>query len=244
MSEILVVRFSDNFSRILTRNGFSVVNSPTIETIECGNSHKLSGKISPLDYDGIFLTSPRAAEIAWRELFSKKKYRGKVYVLGQRSFEILKDKNLLLSFDETANTAREMLERIPTDELTGKRFLFIRGEKTVGTVSEYLKKIAALDEEIVYETRKSVVKKGLRNEIAAKLKNGQISAACFFSPSGAESFLEQFGPESLGKTKVAVIGKTTADFFAGRNLRIDFIATKATAEDFAVELIDFLKKRD
>jgi len=244
MSEILVVRKFDNFSRILTRNGFSVVNSPTIETIECGNSHNLSGKISPLDYDGIFLTSPRATEIAWRELFSKKKYHGKVYVLGQRSFEILKDKNLLLSFDEAANTAREMLERIPPDELKGKRFLFIRGEKTVGTISDVLKKIAALDEEIVYETRKIAVEESLKKEIEAKLDGGRIEAACFFSPSGAESFLEQFGLESLGQTKIAVIGKTTAEFFAQRNLRVGFIATKATAEDFAIELIDYLRKKD
>lgn len=233
---ILVVRKFDNFSRILTEKGFSVLNCPTIETVACGNFLDETGEFSPLSYDGIFLTSQKAAEIADRELFSKKIFQGKVYVLGKSSFEILKDKNIRLSFDETANTALEMLERIPTEELKGKKFLFIRGEKSLGTVRNFLEKIAVVDEKIVYRTNKIAVEESLKTEILAN----EISCICFFSPSGAESFLEQFEREFLHQTKIAVIGKTTADFFAKQNLRTNFIATKATAEDFAVELIEYL----
>ncbi|HRH44710.1 MAG TPA: uroporphyrinogen-III synthase [Pyrinomonadaceae bacterium] len=237
---VLVVRKFDNFSRVLSEKGFSVISCPTIETVAYENSLKSTGENSPVDYDGIFLTSQKATEIANRELFSKKNYSGQVFILGKSSFEILKDKNLRLSFDKTANTAQEMLERIPAEELKGKRFLFIRGEKSLGTVRNFLEKIAVVDERIVYETRKVTVEEILKTEISAKAKHGEITCTCFFSPSGAESFLEQFGREFFNQTKIAVIGKTTADFFAKQNLRTNFIATKATAEDFAVELIDYL----
>lgn len=233
---ILVVRKFDNFSRILTEKGFQVINCPTIETVPCENLLDEIGDFSPLNYDGIFLTSQKATEIASRELFSKKKFNGKVYVLGRSSFEILKDKNIHLSFDETANTAQEMLERIPTEELKGKRFLFIRGEKSLGTVRNFLEKIAVVDERIVYETRKVTVDEILKTEILAK----EINCVCFFSPSGAESFLDQFGKEIFDQTKIAVIGKTTANYFAKQNLKTDFIAKQATAEDFAIGLIEYL----
>lgn len=238
MTSVLVIRKFDNFSRILTEQGFSVVNLPTIETVECGNLPSLNGGLSLNRYDGIFLTSQKATEIAFREFFSKKIYNGKVYILGKSSFELLRDKNLRLSFDENVNTAQEMLERIPLEELKGKKLLFIRGKKSLGTVTEYLKKIASVDEKIVYQTNKITVEESLKTEIEAK-KN-EITCACFFSPSGAESFLEQFETEFLKQTKVATIGKTTADYFAKQNLKTDFIASKATAEDFALELIEYL----
>jgi len=240
MRTILVVRKFDNFSRILQENGFSVINCPTIETVEVENLEDLSAKIAAKNYDGIFLTSQKATEIAEREVFSKLNFGGKVYVLGRKSFEILKDKNILLSFDETENTAREMLENIALEELKGKNFLFIRGERSLGTVKDFLREIASIDEEIVYKTRKIFIEESLKSEIEAK--KDEIASACFFSPSGAESFLEQFGDKYLEKTKIAVIGKTTADFFEKQNLKVDFIAKKASSEDFAVELIEYLRK--
>lgn len=240
MRTILVVRKFDDFSRILQESGFSVINCPTIETVEVENLENLRAKIAAKNYDGIFLTSQKATEIAEREVFLKMKFGGKVYVLGRKSFEILKDKDILLSFFESANTASEMLENIELDELKGKKFLFIRGKRSLGTVTSFLKKIASVDEEIVYETRKIVIEDSLKNEIEAK--KDEILFASFFSPSGAESFLEQFGAEFLEKTKIAVIGKTTAEFFEKRNLKADFVSKKATAEDFAFDLISFIQK--
>jgi uroporphyrinogen-III synthase len=244
MTAVLVVRKFDNFSRILTEKGFSVINCAAIETVEGENLRGLDAKISAKNYDGIFLTSRTATEIAVAEIFCKNSnYHGKVYVLGKSSFDLLNGKNLDLFFAEKANTAREMLAAIPPEDLKNKRFLFIRGEKSLGTVAEFLKQSAAVDEEIVYRTRKIAVEETLKKEITAKAEAGEIAAACFFSPSGAESFLEQFGAEILRQTKIAAIGKTTADFFYQQNLKTDFTPVRATAEDFANELIEYLGKR-
>ena len=78
-------------------------------------------------------------------------------------------------------------------------------------------------------------------EIQAKSASGEIACACFFSLSAAESFLQQFGAEVLHRIKITVIGKTTAEFFERRDLKVDFVARRAVAEDFAVELIEYLE---
>lgn len=242
MRTVLVVREFDNFSRILTLNELSVINCPLIETVRTENSRELGAKISANNYDGIFLTSRKATEIVSGEVFDREfEYGGRIYVLGKSSFECLQGKNLDLFFDETANTAQEMLEKIPPADLQNKRFLFARGDRSLGTIPVFLKDKATLDEAIVYETRRIAIEAALKSEIEAKLKTGEIIAACFFSPSGAEGFLEQFGAENLHQTRIATIGKTTADFFAERNLKTDFTSSKASAEDFAVELTNYLR---
>ena len=245
MTSVLVVRKHDNFSRILTENGFSVINCPTVETVpKSENLHTLPAKISANRYDGIFLTSQKATEIVIEKIFCQNfTYGGKVYVLGRSSFERLRDKNLDLFFEKDANTARELLAAIPIADLKNKRFLFIRGTKTLGTVRELLAQHATVDEAIVYETRAVAVDETLKKEIETRAGRGEISAACFFSPSGAESFLEQFGREVLQQTMLAAIGKTTAGYFAEQNLKVDLTAAKASAEDFALELIKVLSAK-
>ncbi len=244
MKKILVVKESDKFSRILTENDFEVINLPLIETKPLEDLREFETKLKNIaDCDGIFLTSKNAARVLADKLREKSiNYSGKVYVLGKRGFEILKDANLDLVFDETANTAEEMLEEIAPEELKNKRLLFVRGEKSLRVVPEFLADFANVDEVIVYETRKIAVEINNKNEIRKQFEDSEIAAACFFSPSGAESFLEQFGAEILHQTVIATIGKTTAEFFERRNLQVDFVSPKASAEDFAAELVDYLKE--
>jgi Uroporphyrinogen-III synthase len=242
---VLVVRESDVFSRILQENGFAVVNCPTIKTEPLEDLSDFQAKISSLEkYDGIFLTSRNAAEIL-RDGLRKSgvRFGGKVYVLGKRSFEILKDENLDLKFFETANRAEEMLAAIPSKDLEGGRFLFVRGEKSLRTIPEFLKKSGAItDETVVYRTVQIAVEDCKIKEISEILESGEVLCACFFSPSAAENFLRQFGAEKLHRTKIAAIGETTAGFLEKFNLRADFVAAKATAEDFALELSEYLKR--
>lgn len=246
MSSILVVREFDDFSRTLSESGFSIINCPTIETVVLENLDEFDKQISELEiYDGVFLTSANAAKVFRRKLRERNiGFNGKIYILGRRTFDLLKDERLDLFFDETANTAREMLERIASEDLEDKRFLFVRGEKSLRVIPDFLKIIASIDEVIVYKTEKIAIEVDRVIELCEKFKNGEIACACFFSPSAAESFIEQFGAANLHQTKIAAIGKTTAEFFERRNLMVDFISPKTRAEDFAVELINYLNGRD
>ncbi len=137
-----------------------------------------------------------------------------------------------------------MLEKIAPEELKNKHFLFVRGEKSLRIVPEFLGELAKVDEAVVYTTRKINVEADKINEIREKIETGEIAAACFFSPSGAENFTEQFGKDILHQTIIATIGKTTADFFETRNLRVEYVSSKSNAEDFAVELVEYLRKEN
>ena len=242
MLRVLVVRKYDDFSRILSEAGFSIVNCPTVKTVALENTSDFDEQTAPLEsYDGVFLTSVTAAEIFRRKLREiKHGFGGKVYVLGKRSFDLLKHESLDLFFDETANTASEMFEKIAPEALESKRFLFVRGEKSLRVVPGFLKTRATLDEAIVYKTERVAVGIDKINELREEL-GGEIACACFFSPSAAESFIEQFGAAFLHQTIIATIGKTTAEFIQRCNLTVDYVARRATAEDFAVELIEYLK---
>ncbi len=100
MKRVLVVRKFDDFSRILSENGLSVINYATIKTVPLENLSDLSAKLETIDnYDGIFLTSAAATEIFRLKLREiKLNFRGKIYVLGKRSFDLLKGENLRFSF--------------------------------------------------------------------------------------------------------------------------------------------------
>ena len=246
MKTVLVIRKFDDFSRILAGNDFEIINLPLIETSAVNDLSDFDAKLENIEiYDGIFITSKNAARILAAKLREKNiTFDGKVYVLGNSSFEILRDENLNLVYDESANTAREMLKNIAPNELKDKRFLFVRGAQSLRIVPEFLGELAKVDEAIVYETLKINIETDKINEIREKIETGAISAACFFSPSAAESFIEQFGAEITHQIKIATIGKTTADFFERRNLSADFISPKSNAEDFAAELIDYLRKEN
>lgn len=246
MKKILVIREFENFSRILTEKGFEIINLPKIEVKPLEDLSDFEGKLKQIsNFDGIFLTSKNSAKVLANQLDELNiTFNGKVYVLGKRSFEILKDKNLDLVFFAEANSAEEMLEKISTDELKNKHFLFIRGEKSLRTIPKFLINFGTFDETVVYQNQQISLGIDKIDEIKELFEKSEIGTVCFFSPSGAESFLEQFDKRVLENSKIAVIGKTTAQFFEEQYLRVDFIAEKATSEDFAIELIEYLKQED
>ena len=244
MMKILVFREFDDFSRILAENNFEIINLPTIETKPLEDLSDLRTKLEKSEnYDGIFLTSSKAAKVL-AENFNQQisEFSGKIYILGKRSFEILKPLSEKLIFFENANTVREMLKKIPSEDLKNKRFLFVRGEKSLRVVPDFLAEFAEVDETSVYRTGKIRIQTDKINAVGKNLKKGEITCACFFSPSGVSSFIEQFGAEILHRTLIATIGKTTAEFFEQQDLKVDFVSPKSNAEDFAVGLIDYLKK--
>lgn len=240
----LVVRESDDFSRVLEQNGFPVINCPTIKTTPSEDLLDFEEQLCRLDsYDGIFLTSRKATEIFRRELREAGiAFKGKVHIFGRRGYNLLKNEGLDLYFNESAGTVQEMLEKLEPSGLKNKCFLIICGENSLSVVSEYLSRSSQVEEAVVYRTAKITVEPSLRDEIRLLAVRGEIGFACFFSPSGADSFLQQLGDEVLAKTKIAVIGKTTADYFENRNLKVDFISEKPTAGDFANGLIEYLKQ--
>src|SRR5438105_14897820 len=88
---ILVIRDDARFCSILREAGFAVRSFPLIKTVPLTDLSRLRKSLDKLrDYDGVFLTSSEAAKILVREGASAlSSYRGKFYVLGDRSRNVL-----------------------------------------------------------------------------------------------------------------------------------------------------------
>lgn len=244
MSEILVVREKDVFTRILVENGYSVSNFPVIKTEPLADLSELENFIARIEFfDGIFITSSKAAEIVLAKLGeSAEKFNGRFYVLGKRSRDLLSKSGHEIFFSEEAATAKELLEAIPKAELKDKKFLFPRGNRSLRIVPATLRNIAEVFETIVYQTTEIETDKAQLLEIKEKFERGKIEVICFFSPSGVEEFLKKIDGFSQGEIKIAAIGQTTAQCVEENNLRVDFISGKPSAKDFANELISYLRK--
>lgn len=244
MREILVIREKDVFTQLLIENGFSVLNFPTIKTEPLADLSELDNFIAEIEtFDGIFITSSKAAEIVSLKLNEAgKDFNGKFYVLGKRSNVLLQKSGCEIFFSESAATAKELLDAIPQEELKNKRFLFPRGDLSLRVVPETLKEVAEVVETIVYRTIETDASVEKIVKIKEKFERDEIIAVCFFSPSGVESFLRKFENFSQSEIKLAAIGKTTARFIKEKSLRVDFVSAKTPAVDFAAEFTSYLRK--
>jgi len=242
-SQILVIREPDVFSSILIERGFTVINLPLIKTEPVADLNELENYLREIEtFDGIFITSAKAAEVfaaKFRE--AQRNFRGIFYVLGKRSSEFLKNLGVGVFFSFYATTAEELLRGIPQKELENKRFLYPRGNRSLRVIPETLQGVAEVVETIVYQTIDIKPSEKELTEIQEKLDCGKITAVCFFSPSGVEGFLDKFERFSQSEIKIAAIGTTTALFIEEKKLRVDFVSTKPAANDFAEELVSYLR---
>lgn len=240
---VLVVRHDGRFSEALRKNGCEVISLELITTEPVTDLSELVETIHQLDhYDGIFLTSPMAAEIFLRHLTSeKRKFTGKVYALGERVKIVLAGSGLNIISSATANTAQDLVESMNPAEFAGKRLLFIRGDRSVRTIPEMLGEIARVDEVVVYKTVEISPGDGVMENVKVKLEKKDIDWACFFSPSGVDGFIAHFGGEDVPEVKAAVIGETTARRANEVGLDIAFVSKSANAEDFAAGLAAYIE---
>lgn len=242
---VLVIRKDDGFSARLRDAGCEVSNLELIKTETADDLSELDSTLAQLDdYDGLFFTSPAAAEVFVQRLnASGRRSCPKAYVLGDRAKAVLENAGLDVVHDGAANTVEELLASFDEAEFTGKRFLFVRGNRSLRTISRLLNSKARIDEVVVYRTVENTPYKTSLESLSEQLKKGEIDWLCFFSPSGVERFRQLFGAGLPPNTKVAVIGETTARE-AGKSLNVHFVSGRANGEDFATELIEKIKRSE
>lgn len=240
---VLVVRPDGRFSDVLRKNGCEVINLELITTEEVSDLSELDAAIHRIDlYDGIFLTSPVAAEIFLSHLKSESRsFEGKVYVLGKRIKTALEGSGLNVVSNAAANTAEELINAFDRAEFAGKDLLFIRGDLSVRTIPLLLGDIARVDELVVYKTIETAPEKSVVDGVENKLKAGGIDCACFFSPSGVDSFMTNFAGSDLDTVRAAAIGETTAGRAKEVGLDVVFVSKRANEEDFAAGFAAYIK---
>ncbi len=240
---VLVIRKDDRFSSLLRNEGCEVLNLELIRTVPSADLTELDKILARIEvYDGLFFTSPAAAEIfVSRSKLAGYVYRGKVYVLGERARTVLRDAGFDVMHDAEANTAWELIASFAEAEFDGKRLLFVRGDKSQRTIPNRLGRIANVDEIVVYETAEIRPGDGIVEIVKNRFRKHKIDWVCFFSPSGVESFRRLFDAEDFRSVKVAAIGETTGARAKDLLMRVDLISQRANAEDFAASLIGHIK---
>jgi len=241
---ILVVRADDQFSTLLRSSGCEVLNLELISTAPSSNLTALDELLHRIDdYDGLFFTSPVSADVfVERSKAFVKSFLGKVYVLGRRARTILEVAGFDVVFAGDANTAEEFIGSLEQTEFEGKRFLYVRGNKSLRTITNLLAGIAVVDEVTVYETKPMRTDNRIVGSVRKRLSDGEIEWVCFFSPSAVDSFCRLFPAENLKRLKAAVIGETTSRTARDRGMNVEFISVEATADCFAAGLIGQINK--
>ena len=244
---ILVVRRETSFSQLLQQAGCSVTNVEMIATEPLDDLSELAARMAGLDqYHGLFFTSPAAAEVFVSRLDGA---RGAalppVYVLGGRASEAMRDAGLDVRTSTQANTAEELINSFEAAEFAGKRFLFVRGERSLDTIPRLIERVATVDQLCVYRTLECTPDPATLATVTERLGSAEFDWVCFFSPSGVERAMALFGNVLNKRVQIAAIGASTAaaaEKLIGR--QPEFVSASSSSEDFAKGLLEHIKHID
>lgn len=219
--------------------GFEVINLPMISTrIKSDLSSFKKIFESVCEFDAIFITSATAATVFTEEVErSGTTDLPSVYVLGERSRDLLAGRGIGVRYIERANTANQLLDYFGESRFAEKRVLFVCGDRSIRTIPDRLGRIATVVEAAVYETEDAVMED---NEALRRVGNGGFGWACFFSPSAVDSYMRMELPLQ-GSVRIATIGSTTADAVRSYGFNVDFVSQKASARYFAMSLADHIE---
>ncbi len=236
-----VAESNDEFESVLIGNGAFVECFPTIKIIPAGNSSKLDTVLNNIsNYDGIFFTSANGVKYFWdRAKELNIKYHGKIYVVGEKTNIQLNKYGYLSVFMPQNYSAEAIFNEINKDEITGKKFLFPRGNLSMENLKNRLEKYSQIEEVVVYNTISPVYGTPFIEWIKDVIKAGGIDCITFFSPSSIENFYILLGNINLNNTVIAAIGDTTVNKANEFGLEVKVIPDKATAGNLARAIVEF-----
>ncbi|MGQ9805523.1 MAG: uroporphyrinogen-III synthase [Chlorobiales bacterium] len=201
------------FADALTQLGLRAEFFPTIEI------SLLSGWALPNleGYDGLIYTSANAVRYFLSEFLSRApKQFARLramshYAVGVKTNRALQEYGIDSALYSDKGNAEDLVELLKRIGIKGKRFLFLRGTRSLGTISEALKKHGGGCEElVVYATHD--LSDEASGVLPRLLSREDITWIAFFSPSAVQSFFKALPTTSPRlRQYIAVIGSTTKD---------------------------------
>ena len=161
-----------------------------------------------------------------------------IYALGDRSRQIFEDAGINVEFCPSANTSGELIQDFGEAEFAGRRFCFVRGDRSMHSIPDLLRGKALVDEVIVYRTVESTPDEHQVRKLRDKLDGGSFGWVCFFSPSAVDAFISKFGRDRAASAKAVAIGPTTAERAAECGFDVAFVSPRSNAEDFANSFVE------
>lgn len=182
------------FSRLLQRQGATVIEMPTIEIVPPSSWDELDAAIGHLnDYDWLVLTSTNAVDYFFERLGSQlQDVRGlaaiKIAVVGEKTAARLKQHGLKADFIPPDYVADAMVVNFP-GAVTGKKILFPRvesGGREV-LVNAFVEQGAVVTEVAAYQ---SVCPEFGDPQAIAALKNHSVDVVTFASSKTVKHFCQ------------------------------------------------------
>jgi uroporphyrinogen-III synthase len=246
MKTVFVIREKGPFDEVLHDSGIKVVNVPSIRTVaedDLSALHRALDRQS--EFNGIFVSSSVAAGVLAEE-FERRGigFGGTLFVVGERSLGLLKGFVRDVFKDRSFPSAASLLEEIDDGVLQKGHYLFVRGNRSLGLISQTLNSLVELEEVVAYRTENREIGEHERQSLVNAAGKDERSWLSFFSPSGAESLINQIGVEVVSKFYISAIGQTTADFLKANALEVDLIAVDPSFEIFAKEVSRAVIEKD
>jgi uroporphyrinogen III methyltransferase/synthase len=201
-------------------------------------------------YDGILLTSVNGVEKFFERAaavgIDRAAFAGcDIYAVGEKTRRAIEQRGFSVALTPERFSAASLAESLAGKDLLGKKFLFPCG--TLGR-DELGRRLGAsgaeVDAVVVYRTMDPdpVVSESLRLEI----RKGGIDVVAFASPSAAEHFAKIMPAVEFDavrdRTKVAVIGPTTAQAVRALSLPVDILSDETTSGGMAQAIDEYYSR--
>ena len=217
--------------------GAEVYEFPTIEISPPESFVPLDDAIHNLDsFDWLVYTSVNGVEAFVERL----RHRGLdlravprdagVAAIGPATAKRLEEAGLRVDVVPGEYRAEALIEALDGGSISGKRVLIPRARVAREVLPEKLREAGA--EVVVVPAYQSVPSSAGKDELALRLRSGEIDCVTFTASSTVENFVGAFGAEEaarlLSGTRVACIGPVTAGTARRRGLRVDAEADEYT----------------
>jgi uroporphyrinogen-III synthase len=240
---------SQGLSEALDKLGATVVWLPTVTFSPVENSTELDAALGKfLQFDWVFFTSQNTV----RFLFQRgcqvgvapfvQPRRPKIAAVGGGTAQAAKNLDIRVDFTPKTQTAESLVSELGPAALAGKKVLLPQSDRADDRTAAMLRELGAkVTEVIVYRTS---MPESFDEDTLAAVKNGEVDAILFASPSAFENFSKVIAPmdaaELSRRVAFAAIGPTTGDAIrnAGASLAIESLEpsidglSKAVAQYF------------
>ncbi|NTV98895.1 MAG: uroporphyrinogen-III synthase [Chlorobiaceae bacterium] len=238
MKSVLVTRpknQAESFVKELEQYGLSSVVFPTIEI------RPVPGwQVPDLSrFDGVFFTSTNSVTFFMEQLMKespeelKNLQRLRVWAVGKSTSALLGDYGVTTQPVPKIADAATLMEEMESSEVSGKTFLFLRGNLSLGIIPDIIGKRGGKCVELtVYENIPPSLEE--TGNVKQLLETGGLSCLSFTSPSTAVNFFEAIGSTVLpAGVLVAAIGTTTANALEKLGVKTDIIPEYFDSPNFA-----------
>lgn len=241
---------SENLVQLLCEQGAEALAFPVIQTFPPEDWGPLDQALDRLSsYHGLIFTSVNGVKHFVERLNGREKdireLKGvRIYAIGPKTANAVRALGIRVDVVPEEFVAESLLQSLGGENVKGKRFLLPRAAVAREILPDTLRSLGAeIDVAPAYRTLPPAHG---GEDLAAKLRLGEIAAITFTASSTVNNFMQMLGPDArslLKEVVIACIGPITAKTAEEHGLKVDVVAAPFTVESLVDALVDFFAKK-